>query len=784
MKKYFWISLFNVVICSIVTVHFSLAEEPKIQLKAPELTSQELRDQLAKNFNVHISTDSIEFFDKPMLEYLSSFFKTFNYDGSKINLHATNEDRPGFVWKKGSDIYFTKTAGDKIPNRIKEIVSDYLDSIKENKAACIPNSIVYEFNNELFYHLASEVLTAEQIAKVLKDELKIEAATREAQVADKPYEHYFSAKELVMVIKQFLDLPEELIKDLPLKKLIRMRAGSKIPSGGVAAYNPFLQEIRISDAAFLQSDPLGEGTFIHEIGHAYWRKMTKEEQDKFISISWNMDKNNHKLSADPYSAEWISSYSASDFQEDFAEHFSAFVHQSEKLKDVAPQKYQFFKEVVFKDTEYFSDAHKKAKIYVASDNPDTEPPYLTVDIKKAVKIKLNQIEGTGKAEIVSEICGVHDDISGIDNIYLRLFNENNNGSDSDIDIAILPSRCIDKKNGDYKDSDTINCNDFKAGIYEVREIQIGDKAGNKRICNLKGIEEIPSIFIPGTKQRLKSRLPHPLSSRDGFEKILIREHYDQNGAQLIDVEFPFAHEHALSGITIELRYQYLNNAGNKFQFPYIINTKYDKSLFVSKIGDSHVRINNLVVPAEYPGGILRLENITLFYDSNSEYEGGQFGFPSPKDVPNLTFRHNSNRKELGEIDVDLNRLALSSSKGEDGNIDVIASFSVDSNAHYDVRARLRTPSGKEVVGTDLHDQTDSLTGETVKRMKFSLPINHEDGEYILTNIELNEDPPHISEGGYPRSLFFRNKSIKLLERGIRKTIKIDQQPDIDSNKKK
>src|SRR5690606_13983111 len=127
--------------------------------------------------------------------------------------------------------------------------------------------------------------------------------------------------------------------------------------------------------AFNSGDIYGEDTLLHEMAHALWSGLNEPLKRSFSNISWNdqMGRWSPKLQN---SKGFISNYAMTSPEEDFAESFSAFIHQPEKLRAEADKKYQWFRSNLFLDTEYFSFVHDSAKVYVPSEKPDVKKPWL------------------------------------------------------------------------------------------------------------------------------------------------------------------------------------------------------------------------------------------------------------------------------------------------------------------------------------------------------------------------------------------------------------------------
>src|SRR5690606_26457162 len=110
-------------------------------------------------------------------------------------------------------------------------------------------------------------------------------------------------------------------------------------------------------------------------GHAYWFGISEATRNKFSAISWEQkgDKwERRSVNSDGF----ITEYSMKSPEEDFAEHFSAFMHQPELLNRRAARKMRFLEDDVFVDVSFFTTVAENAKIKIDSPTPDTRDPWL------------------------------------------------------------------------------------------------------------------------------------------------------------------------------------------------------------------------------------------------------------------------------------------------------------------------------------------------------------------------------------------------------------------------
>lgn len=86
---------------------------------------------------------------------------------------------------------------------------------------------------------------------------------------------------------------------------------------------------------------LMERTITHEVGHNVYYNMPEEQQAEWDSLS----------SSSRYN-EYVSNYAMTNGREDFAESYSYYVHDPERLLARAPAKYDFMRTYVFNGRQY------------------------------------------------------------------------------------------------------------------------------------------------------------------------------------------------------------------------------------------------------------------------------------------------------------------------------------------------------------------------------------------------------------------------------------------------
>lgn len=106
----------------------------------------------------------------------------------------------------------------------------------------------------------------------------------------------------------------------------------------------------------LQVSP-GEGvlwTITHEVGHDVYQQYV--EASPAMSGTWEALHQVSFLTNATEGRGFVTTYSATDVQEDFSESYMAYVHDPERLKFYNPEKYEFMRDYVFSGREYPSES--------------------------------------------------------------------------------------------------------------------------------------------------------------------------------------------------------------------------------------------------------------------------------------------------------------------------------------------------------------------------------------------------------------------------------------------
>ena len=486
------------------------------------LAREELIEKLKKDLNIHIVTDDPVLFNRYFLSYIYNYFQTMKPDRlirPLYNLHALDQPSPHLVSIQDNNLYFSHNAGDNIITKQLREIMDHL--YEEGRDRTFPDEIqlTFEYNNELYAQLNKAVLSSEEIMEFIKKHSDIVFHIEGLLPLAYKNVKSFTRDELLLILEQYLDLPEHIRDNLALKRIIRVSRESSLFylfSTVLGTYNPSTQTITLTDAAFNRegTDDTGEGTILHEVGHAFWGKsiwqgLSQEAKREYEQLSWNGDEiiNN----------DFVSDYSTTNVKEDFAEHFAAYINDSEELQHKVKSKFNWLREHIFFNTEYYSDVADNLKIFVESEDGDKTPPYFINSPAESVSITLeNPISGwpgSDWATIKVEIEGLFDDISGIKEIEIYIESENDSFwimatrklqlCDTQLISDLTPNklrRCLffnSKQPGWYSYYDTERLVLHYPGDYKITRMNLTDRAGNEK--TIRSNLGNKTLSFPGTK---------------------------------------------------------------------------------------------------------------------------------------------------------------------------------------------------------------------------------------------------------------------------------------------
>lgn len=778
-------------------------------LNPNDLNRSQIIQKLEDDFNVSIQTDDPSILNKYLLSYLYNYFKWMlpdeRADGSirirtPYYLHARNRRNRQMVERDGNNIYFSKNAGQKtITKKFHEVMDAF-----SNTNEVLPDEIqiTFEYDNELYSQLNAVFLNSKDI----KDFMYLHTGIIfNLEKTDPNYSitQEFTQRELLLILKQFLDLPVHIRDSLALEKIIRMADGYQPPTFGFAIVRGMYlfeeKTIQIFDPAFEPSgDETGEELVLHEIAHALWGKslwyaFPQHLRDEYESLSWE----GNEITGN----EFISEYSMENIFEDFAEHFSMYLDNPETLLHKTPGKYQWLKENVFVNTGYFSTpALDNLKIFVHSELEDLNPPYLAVGQSILTVEKGRELGGREPSIVYAlHLEGLFDDISGVQSIGLifKLDDEDNKDylavRGQNFRDIYKGARCESTRKCSLFDSNNPGAYSFirqaklknqKPGMYRLERMTVKDYSGNlKMINNPEYFFGQVEFYIPGTKKGQSSRGISHIGKfseyqeqyiKDNMEVILGSTHTGDTTAVFLlpDVLLP---DDEIRSIGILLRGK---ETERKLRFRTSIE-HYDYVLHGFELLDIAIprRSGFFSVPVLIPAFLPSEE-----YDVASiEYnvKGGSLNLKC--DYECFQFLHTTNQADHTHPEAvaeDIVLSVLQGSNSEGGDTSVLAHIPVTGfekgirNNWYQT-ATLRSPKGDLI-----DDSSRAVNSKESLQFQFDLKPYHQQGEYILSYIGLTEKHTLVTEGIIGWSIVgedFETQD-RLLRRGIRKTIKIKIPP--------
>ena len=780
------------------------------------ISRESIMQKLEEDLNIFIIVDDPTLFDKYFLSYIYNYFKVMfpdvSTDGKRINVHtpyylyARNREAFPMVEVDGQNIYFSKNAGNKlITNRFRDIIQSV------EIAAMDKIQLTFEYNNKLYFQMNEALLSSEDIKSFITAHTGV---TFKLEPTDPYYFlHYeqtqdFTRNELLMILEQFLDLPPHIRDSLSLKKIIRATSDFKTishpPSG---LYVPATQTVFLLDGAFTFQDDnkKGEGTFLHEIGHALWGfgvwgGLPEEAKEAYKSLSWEGN-----LQPQIINNDFITDYSTTNVHEDFAEHFSAYINNSKLLQNQTPKKYEWFKKYIFVNTEYFNDASMdNLKTFVHSDLQDTSSPYFTRLPNESIRVNIKKTV-TGEPVIQVEMHNLFDDISGIEeicmNFHLVQFFSNdekdfisvcrdsfNDSFESSLKYyscynQTLPSDNSDdcnlfnsNKPGWYLLTKSIETDDYYPGIYQARSINITDKSGNKKYIYSQ-LEDI-TIDLPGTRKKEEDEEEEELLSHT--EKQTVKKNTELvesrtlSGDTLIYMLIPNILPSSTKNISIEL-----SGLNTERKLTYHISLRHLNE--IQKQFEAMSKPQNykhtdrislpIVIPKELPSETYQVSN--LFANDRDKKE-------SKIQLSHTTFDHTSHQADLTlpqavVEDIKLTVLKGENTQGGDTSIHIEVPFEGiehDLLKYYSNMILMDMPQG------GICHARVITSSKTLVTAQCDLKPYHQQGEYILsfvTHIEQHDMfSDHITGWQMTGDEYFYEE--RLSERNIRKTITIETPP--------
>lgn len=773
------------------------------------LSREEIISKLKDDFDISIKTDNSELFNRYFLAYLYSYFEMMfpqPFVFSPLYLHALPNSSPKLVRKEGDNLYFSKNAGDRIINNTfgKFLFDEFSQSTE------LPDemTVTFEYSNKLYDQLNEVMLTAQNIKDFIGTHMGV---TFKLEKTDPLYKdtQSFIREELLILLKQILDMPFHLRDSMTLKKIVRMGPGYQPPNASEpvkATYNPHTQTIQFMDPTFdeLDGDSRGETTILHEMAHAVWSPLSTSlwyglplsVQQEYAKLSWD--------GGTKISDEFITEYSASEVTEDFAEHVAFYIDNSEKLKQETPGKFQWLKKYIFFNVEYFTDSADNIKIFVPSEFEDSKPPYFINSPGESVKFFVQEIL-SDKVKLTIEIEGLFDDISGVKGIsiplefkddYFRIGVSSVDKYPCPLLASFLRVCVIEDKNrpGRYVIQKEIDRDIIYSGFYTIQSISVEDYAGNLKTfwSHLENETEDKSgnatVLLPGKMKESTSKksinFDEEAVSETLEENTELIVSKTQNGNTLLHVVIPDIHHPSLGNISSHLKYVTLYLKGVTTE------KKLTFSIHMNRLSRLHSHFNS----PEEPGKIILpvvipKELISEQYEvSDIRFHSQAFSIFTVRFKGAFFFNHVSDQEDrtvprVRKEDISLKVLKGLNSKG--GNTSLLASIPVEGiEPGRDVlyHIKIRTPDGtilsENESGIARWVLKEDENGDQYISVQFDLKPHHLQGEYMLSYVSLMEGYPIRVRGLHVYGNEQETED-RLIERGIKATVHITAPTDVE-----
>ncbi len=438
---------------------------------APSTPAQNLgREELIRLLKDQAQVEVIEpapVLETPLLSFLYEYFTTAPRFESPIRLHSTLESGPVKVWRKDEDdrhidLYFAKNAG-----------SGLLQNALQPDGAI---TLTVEYHNDLSHQLTDALHSSASLKILLRDRYRI--STDCPKSVEEPCT-LLKKSELITLHGMLEDLPDHVRDNLRLSRIHRYPDGiSYLPNiNAVAAYSNGV--IWITHRAFEETgDLLGEGTLAHEMGHAVWAALSYDLRMGFEKLSWTRDPVSGSPELKSADQGHVSRYSMESPEEDFAEHFSAYVAKPELLLTHSPEKKAWLKRHLFLDTEYFTTGDPKTRIFVPSKSADTTPPRFLKDLRSSIEVTHEPLSEK-RTRLRIRLKGVVDDLSGVASIKIEFMTGGADLQDRiQLEFELDATTARGSEPDEYLYEQELNREHLTDQNISLRLIRLCDRAGN------------------------------------------------------------------------------------------------------------------------------------------------------------------------------------------------------------------------------------------------------------------------------------------------------------------
>lgn len=698
-----------------------------------------------------------------LLLFLMNIMEMYQVPGP-IDFIFLKEEGPEKIFRykdQKSKIMITKNANEGLLlTQVNDIAQEVC--LKKSKQ----RDFNIEYNQTIFEQFLRALVPKDQVLKELINHTGLSFRSKKSDEGFDE-EQDFRREELITLYKTFIDIPPHVFKKLDLKTMARMRIGKVLYVNKKAAkadYNPRLKKIRLTDAATMDSDDIyGEGTIIHELGHAFSNKFNKELKEEFFQISWKYENGKWKLKKN-YSIGFISDYAMTKPEEDFAEHFSAYVHEPELLKSEAQEKYEYMQKNVFVDTEYFSMVANNARVYIDSKITDKVKPEFLSNLNKSFTYEMIQKEGK-KTIINFVITQAYDELSGISHA-LGTF-EHESKKQYKMSLKLKPIDDTQKETSIIGQI-IFDPEKYASGVYELDSLFLKDKSGNRTIYRGNPLLQIKLEGNLGT-QDFKDTL--------NTKKIKIKELEKIDDYPVYEIKLPIKHFENLKSVNLDWELEGIEE-----------KTRHHNFKFLSSPGDSETIIK-VAFHKQYSNQKVNLSNVRLSLEGTKKYAPTKLEYVVKKsDNKYINLDTGVRKHKVNEPDLNLLTIKAIKEKNEhDGihNIQIRIPLRGEKYGSTQMSVVFRDPKGKRIhhsYGEDWRGSGEAIEKDGKFIYKFKIPLKKypEKGYYILESVKTQTkfERPRL-----PRDIsidtgggFIHRK--KVIERGIRRKFKITEENEL------
>ena len=698
--------------------------------------------------------------DETMPPILSQYL--FHYFGmiqpkDKYHIRMSQDEGPRKVWVKDDIIFFGQNAADNLlyQSRLQEPNDD-------------SGAIELSYTNTLFTQLNTIFLNETQTSELIFHLYGLNIHNGNGDLFQE-----FTLEELHNILANLADLPSHILNRLHLREFTKASDHKPLFHRGKEAsaiYNPQNQRITISNNLLHTHTSKWTSTLIHELGHAFWINVHEQVKKEYTDLSFQerFPLANWTPKAD---ACFITAYATESPEEDFAEHFAAFVEEPELFQSRCPEKYNFIQNSVFQDTRYTSEAHKNAKIFIDSQNPDSDPAVFKNPISESLQVSM-KIKNEHSMELSIRVEGLYDAHSGLEELSLRF--ESPMGEI--IQEYISEEDLIDANTGVYKKKIPISRDLYGVSTMRLVSVISTDRAKNVVVHS---IDKEITISIHGTKGELFPHPKEPLTSHiKNIEQVFIEKN---NGESIFDITIPVGRHEGLHRATFDWKGEEKESKISIYKSDYESLDQSHRFTRFHKNGQAFVTVR-IQFPKHLLSGTYWLTKIELEYEKKSGFVEHNSKIHLPfQGHPSLAIQLDNDFEDTTIATLNENALQLLSRSHTTPNrkggaksimiqVPIKGIDMGDLSSHIYVRA----PSGK-LLSWYLHSGMDEVQKDNdVVTFELPLDVHHEKGTYILEEIDFEEEY-ELADNVLSQVIFLsRNykSKIQFKERGIQKKIQI------------